>query len=548
MKENDMWRSLLIVSMCLAAEAHAENLLPNPGAEAAGAGKPAGWGMYLGAGTATLATTTQEKHSGNDSICLELTGWYEPKDGKDAAKKRSVSAAIVLAENDGYGARGALPCRAGTTFVFSFWYKGDVSSATVTASGWPSADGKDTQRISIPIVAEALRPGAEWRQCTGSLRIPDSVTRFAVMIQTGGRESAGFKLGRLYVDDAQLAARSFPGGQLRGIWCALPKAASAEAGKLEVAAQLDKIKAAGLNTAFVWTESLYAAALSRPELRKADARAEWDGLGEMIRAARERQMDVHIWFSPWIYKDTARGIELREHPEWAAVNADGVADKDGVCLARPEVRRFELELLASLADRYPELAGIHIEEPGYNWGQYCYCEHCKKLCREWYGLDAADPAARPLLEHLAASSCTDFFIRLRQMLRSKRPTAWLSANGSGGSGAENDRRIGRDWVTWARLGYIDFYVPQLYTESVEAFRDGAMKTRPALGTCDMVTGLAVSWSGIYPRRQNPATVAAEIRAASEVGAKGFCVYHFDHFKDEHFAAIREAAAASKPAE
>ena len=110
---------------------------------------------------------------------------------KDAAGKRSVSAAIVLAENDGYRAAGALPCQAGTAYVFSFWYKGDVASATVAATGWASAGADDKGRISIPIVAEALRPGAEWRQCTGLLRIPESVTRFVVMVQTGGRESAG---------------------------------------------------------------------------------------------------------------------------------------------------------------------------------------------------------------------------------------------------------------------------------------------------------------------------------------------------------------------
>ncbi len=172
-------------------------------------------------------------------------------------------------------------------------------------------------------------------------------------------------------------AKAYPDGQIRAIWCAPPKATSREPGLREIAGNLDKVRACGLNTLFVWTESLYAASLLRPDLAKPDPRAAWDGFGETIRAAKERRMQVHAWYSPWIYKESSRAVELREHPDWAAVNAKGVADKEGVCLARPEVRRFELDLMAQLVERYPDLAGIHIEEPGYNWGgPFCYCDYC----------------------------------------------------------------------------------------------------------------------------------------------------------------------------
>lgn len=341
----------------------------------------------------------------------------------------------------------------------------------------------------------------------------------------------------------KLLAKVYPDGQLRGVWCAPPKATNREQGAPEVAATLDKLKACGLNTLFVWTESLYAASLLRSDLPRPDPRAAWDVLGEMVKAAKERGMQVHVWYSPWIYKDTGRAVELREHPDWAAVNAKGGVDKDGLCLARPEVRRFELELLTGLVERYPDLAGIHIEEPGYKWGgPYCFCDYCKQLCRDLYGSDiVADPkAARPLLDHLAASTCTDFIIRLRQMLTAKRPQAWLSANGSTGAGADADLRIGLDWLTWTRRGYIDFYVPQVYTQSVNDFHTGGLKTKEVLGPCDLVVGLAVSWSSIYPKRQEPEVIRGEIGAAQKLGAKGFVIYHLDHFQPQHFDAIREA--------
>lgn len=529
--------AVLVLRATLAA-----SLVSNPSAEeATEAGAPAGWGIYVGAGTARLTRATDEKHSGQASACLELTGWHVPKDAKDAPENRSASAAMVLAANDGYSARGALPGAPGTAYAFSFWYK-TVLPARVGVTAWPSADSDHTARTQVAVVGGAMRPGRDWQRCTGTFRLPERAACFALMVHTSGKESEGFRLGKLYLDDAAIVAKAFPDGQLRGIWCGLPKAKELEPGRQEIAARLDKLKATGFNAMFVWTTSLYLAALERPELRSAEPTAAWDALGELARAASERGMQVHAWYSPWIYKGTGRAVELRDHPEWAAVSAAGVADKGGVCLARPEVRQFQLDLLSRLADRYPELAGIHIEEPGYNWGgPYCYCEHCRRLCREWFGLDIAGdpPEARPLLDHLAASFCTDFILRLRQMLLARRPEMWLSANGSAGPNADKDWRIGRDWGTWARRGYLDFYVPQIYTKSVEGFAAAGQKTRELLGTCDLVTGLAVSWSSIYPQRQDPRVIQDEIRAAEKLGAKGFVVFHLDHLNDEHFAAIRD---------
>ncbi|MFQ6097879.1 MAG: hypothetical protein ACE5O2_09150, partial [Armatimonadota bacterium] len=172
------------------------------------------------------------------------------------------------------------------------------------------------------------------------------------------------------------------------------------------------------------------------------------------------------------------------------------------------------------------------------------CDYCRRLCREWFGVDIReDPeAAKPVVRNLAAFMSTDFFARLRALMMERRPEMWLSANGSGG--ANPDWYIGRDWTTWARRGYIDFYVPQLYTRDVDAFRARALQTQKALGDCDIVTGMAVSWSGIYPDRQDPEVLKAEIRAARDVGAKGFVVFHRYHFYDEHFQAVREAVTGA----
>lgn len=522
--------------------AGADNLVANPSAErVAAGGAPEGWGLYVGSGGVKLTATTEAKHSGERSACLELTGWLAPKGPAGAAADGTASGAILLAPNNGYSAKGSLPCSPGTKYVFSFWYMGSVPSASVDVTGWPSADGDHTQRIAHPVTGGVMRPGPQWQRCTGSFRIQEGVRRFALMIRTSGNQRDGFTLGKLYVDDAEVESKSYPNGELRAIWCNLPNAPKREEGLREIRLSLDRVKAAGFNALMVWTTSQYLAASERARLLQVEPLAAWDALGEMIRAAKERGLQVHAWYAPWTYKDIARAVELRDHPEWAAVNAKGVKDKSGICLVRPEVRQFELELIDRMVDRYPDLAGVHVEEPGYNWGaDYCYCDTCHQLCGQWLGLDIRkDPeAAKPAVHNLAAFMCTDFFARLRQRMTANRPGMWLSANGSGGDNP--DWYIGRDWTTWARRGYLDFYVPQLYTKRLDDFIEQGRRTASRLGDCDLVTGMAVRWSGIHPEVQDPGTIKAEIAAARKMGARGFVIFHLDHCLDRHFQAVREA--------
>jgi uncharacterized lipoprotein YddW (UPF0748 family) len=523
------------------AAAGADNIAANPSAEQVAAdGTPVGWGMYVGAGRMKLTAAADQKRSGQRSACLDLMGWYTPPGAADVPAQHSVSGAIVLAPNSGYGAGGALACRPGDSYAFSFWYKGTVPSASVSATGWPSAKADDTQRIGIPVSGAAIVPSSQWQRCTGRLRIPKGVERFVVMIQVSGKQDAGFSLGKLYVDDAEILPHNYPDGELRAVWCAFPKANDRDAAGREMATSLDRLKSAGLNAIFVWTQSRYLAALDRPELQKFEPQARWDVLGELIQAAKKRGIQVHMWYAPWTYKDS-RGIELADHPDWACVSAKGIASKDGLCLVRPEVRRYELELIGKAIDRYPDLAGVHMEEPGFDWGpDFCYCDHCRRFCQQNFSTDIRQkpPAAKAMLNNLAAFMGSDFFARLREMATQKRPGLWVSANGSGG--ANPDWYLGRDWTTWARRGYIDFYVPQLYTQTVEQFVRNGEATRSCLGECDLVTGMAVSWSGIYPARQPPELIAAQIAAARRLGAKGFCVFHRDFIADAHFRAIRAA--------
>jgi uncharacterized lipoprotein YddW (UPF0748 family) len=511
-----------------------QNLVANPSAEKADdTGRPQGWGMYVGAGGAKLTVVTAMKHSGQSCARLELTEWYTEGGVQQA------NAAMVLARNNGYSAQGAISCSPGANYVYGFWYKGDFQSATVSVIGWPDVGAVALQRVEVETNGSALHPTPVWQRCAGTFRTGINVHCFALLIRLSATRTAGKTLGTIYVDDAQIREKAFPGSRIRGLWGYL-KSEKREEGLQEIQDTLGQIQRAGINSVFIWVSSLYIAALDRPELRRLDPQSEWDALGEILKAAREHSLQVHAWYSPWINKAEGEAVELRDHPEWAAVDATGKADDESICFMRPEVRQYELHLIENLLNHYPDLAGVHIEEPGLP-EEYCYCGFCHRLWHDWYGTDIPRDLASnaPLRESLKAAMCTDFIVRLRQTMQANWPGVWLSANGGGGDGAM-EWKIGRDWVTWAHRGYVDFYVPQLYTEDAEDFISQAKNTKETLGPCNLVTGIGVNWTGMSSEWQKPEVLREQILASEQIGSKGFIVFRLDHLRDEHFVAIHEA--------
>lgn len=327
----------------------------------------------------------------------------------------------------------------------------------------------------------------------------------------------------------------FPKGQLRALWCAPPTATDEKAGNAKIDEMLDRVVSGGFNALFLWGTSdyLWAVVEGGDELKESPT-AFYDPFGKLIERGKERGVAVHLWYSPWIYKSSNRSIEMRRHPDWASVNIEGKADSDGICLNRPEVRQFELDLLRKVIRRYPDLAGIHIEEPGYNWGEYCYCPHCLQMCKSLTGIEADGDRGRvrEIMRNFAAAFSTDFMIRLHAVIDEENPKLLFSTNGA--AGKNPDWRIGRDWTSWSMRGYIDFYVPQIYTKDVEKFKKLAVATKKQLGDCVMVPGFAISWSSIYPERLSKETLEALVAAALSAEGEGYVVFHYDHFEPVHF--------------
>ncbi|MCX6917275.1 MAG: family 10 glycosylhydrolase, partial [Verrucomicrobia bacterium] len=349
--------------LCFAAAAGAQNLVLNPSAEYVddGTGMPTNWQVYAGTGGATLRSSIAEYHSGARSAYLTNTSW----DGSPGAE--SADNGIVLCNSDFYGAGGSTACTPDTTYAFMFWYKGHFQAASVVACGWTGIAAGSSGRtpFAVTLTGNAMAPTQTWQRSSGTFRTATNSTRMAVMINVTAVRTAGENIGDIYVDDAHIHARALPSVGIRGAWFWVTNGASV-AGHTEITNSIAGMKAAGLNSVFVWMDSLYIAALEHTNTRPYyEAKAGWDSFGELLKEATRQSIQVHLWYSPWREKYTDTGVELIDHPEWVAVDANGSSTnaQHCICPVRPEVREFELNTIINIIDRYPDISGIHLEEP-----------------------------------------------------------------------------------------------------------------------------------------------------------------------------------------
>jgi uncharacterized lipoprotein YddW (UPF0748 family) len=500
------------------------NLLQNPDAEKVVDGKLPGFGLFLEEGAATLAPSDESPHSGNWAARLTLSEWK--------ADPNRIKTFLILGDSDGKSSGQVAELLEGTLlFSYNFWARGTVGRTTIEAWGW-DADGK---RVKIPGPIEIVHLTDKWQQISGRIKLPEGIKKLALGLGVWKGEKAGAKLGWLEVDDAGLFASAFPDSELRAIWWHHNGPTDREGGVKEIERQLDRFERLGINSVFYWTSSLYIATTLGMEGAD-DPRAKWDSLGEVIERAAARGMEVHCWYSPWIYKEKNRAIELRQHPEWASRDRDGKEYGKGLCLARADVRQFELDMVKAVCERYPKLAGIHIEEPGYSWKVcQCHCDHCRKTLSEIFG--ESDPFANvERLKHWAAFASTDFMVKTRAYLLEAYPHMFFSTNGS--AGKNTDWAIGRDWLRWARFGYIDFFVPQVYTMGTATFRTRLGNTQNEITKyIPVIPVIGITWSSAKGKHNPIKTVEAEIGISREMGVRGFGFFEANHFTEEEIDAL-----------
>jgi uncharacterized lipoprotein YddW (UPF0748 family) len=330
--------------------------------------------------------------------------------------------------------------------------------------------------------------------------------------------------------------------EIRAAWLTLDAiSADAARGAEEIHSLVDRLADARFNTIFVWVRSEYAVAIEEERYRQQAPTAAWDAVGELLRAAEQRGLQVHMWYSFTHYK-TPNSPEFDPacdgDPQWASVALDELnSDRRSmldVCPLHPAGRRWELALIQRFVSRYPSLAGVHIEEPGYGYADRCVCDHCRQVFRE---INDAALEAELTSERAADLKClgtTDFMRDLQHWIRASDRKLVLSANG--GFDGQAERIQGRDWARWARLGWLDFYAAQVYVSDQENFnRRVAVVTGDLREQCPVLIGIGVNWSS---GANDAATVVRQVELARQAGAQGVVLYHAAAFSDELLEALK----------
>lgn len=310
--------------------------------------------------------------------------------------------------------------------------------------------------------------------------------------------------------------------ELRGGWLMLTNAYYSGGGTIEMNLEIGRATNCGLNNIFIWTTSKY--------LENVFSSNRWDYWITSSNLMQAAGLTTHLWYSPWKDKETAYAPEIRDNPTWAQVSNTGVTNSSMICFARPEVRAYEVAFILSLIDRYTNIAGVHLEEPGLSDpNTFCYCDYCTSSLAtngvnrtNWY-----------------SQSCDTFVSDLRTALNARGRGIKLSANAASGVSIGYDHKVGRNWGYWSTNNWIDFYMPQIYTTNAGSFSSGCASTKTYLGgACKLTPGIAVALGTSWT---NTATmIQTQINLQRTAGGSGFVLFRLNDVELDMEPKIRAA--------
>jgi uncharacterized lipoprotein YddW (UPF0748 family) len=339
--------------------------------------------------------------------------------------------------------------------------------------------------------------------------------------------------------------------ETRAVWIHpenLFKGSEAEGRKL-VRDAVERFASTNFNLILPWVVSDFLMALEMEAYRDSHPTARWDALGVLIDESASRGIPVHIWYSFTAYRNRASSDfdpRVGGDPQWAAIRMDEFRPdpKTGQkvprrwndsCPQHHAARRWQRELLLRACARYPKLAGVHIEEPGYDYWDNCLCDLCRETFEKLHGVALVDHLKTPEAENFKCLGTSAFMSELRSALRERFPKLVYSANG--GFDYRRERGQGRDWGRWARAGWLDYYAAQVYVTDTARFRERLGMTIRDIGAdCPVYAGLGFTWSG--GGQNTVAEMLRQIAVSRELGAAGFALFHGGAFTPELFDALR----------
>jgi len=336
---------------------------------------------------------------------------------------------------------------------------------------------------------------------------------------------------------------------VRGVWMH-PRffGTDREAALPKIRETLDRYAAAGINALFMLVKDTSGHVYFQSRTGVSDPAYTWDFFGAFLEEARARRMTVHPWFC--VFPEGGMLGEVRAHPEWLIAGRGGELVRS-VNPALPEVRAYEIGLMAELAARYP-VDWIHLdyirfpcepEEPYFS-----YDARTRELCLAETGVDplalkardSGNPYWNVWLEW-NRDQVTAFVAELRTALRSVGRTVKISA-AVFPDPANAAVLIGQDWGRWAAEGLIDMLCPMLYTNDTVLFdklgrRAADLGRGRAVGRPLVCPGIGI---GTSHNQATPEIMMEEVGLSRALGADGVVFFSSSSLTDPFLRALEAA--------
>ncbi len=290
--------------------------------------------------------------------------------------------------------------------------------------------------------------------------------------------SAALSVGTITAS-AQNPKREFRGAWLHTVFQSQYKNHTTEQNKKYLRAQLDSLKAQGVNAVIFQirpqADAFYASELEPWScyLTTGGKAPEpyWDPLSFMIEECHARGLELHAWLNPYRVTSNIKQIAslpkshiYHKHPE-RFLKYDGKLYFDP---GLPENREFIGRVVDDIVARY-DVDGIHFDDYFYPYpvagkefpDDKSYAKYGKGMKRADWRRKNVDLLIEDLHKRIsAAKPWVRFGISPFGIYRNKK----TDPRGSDTNGLQNYDALFADVLLWDKNGWIDYLMPQLYWE------------------------------------------------------------------------------------
>jgi len=265
-----------------------------------------------------------------------------------------------------------------------------------------------------------------------------------------------------------------------------------------------------------------------------------DELALCLQAARDHSIEAHVWRINWAtWRAPKDHLDRLVREERVQVNPEGKPAPEAgmgchwMCPSDKRNRELEKRAMLELITRY-HVDGIHFDYMRFPSRQFCFCPRCKALFEKQTGAKNVSypedvlgtgwhDRGRLVLEWadfrrgLISSLVEEIAEEARRLDASVKVSlaSWASTWGA-------LRDVAQDWFLWVENGWLDFICPMDYTPDTECVR------RAVQQQVAFTQGKAPVYAGLGAfLLSSPAQLAAQVKAARESGAAGFCTFSYD---------------------